>query len=247
MGRFCYCSKILPGKTDLVYEHWKNMPINAYTSEDNVKFWHHLSMTGFDSWLQPTSKGDFMIHCLEGESLEKIFKGLRAQISTGNPLAIKLKNFYENVLGKNYNDPSVEPHIELLQNISLPASFSTIKRAFCYPLLSHKEDEHRRFRTECMGAKRERQEAMMRSFGVSHLSTWLQHATEGKYIIVYTERKIETPLTSDARLAQGENTSAWHEIAEILMNHTGLKASELSPDVFWLTQLQTQDAGKAYH
>lgn len=238
MGRWCYCSKVLPGKTDLIREHWKNKAIQGdlYNQEDEEKFWKHLGMTGFDCWLQATAKGDFIIHCLEGVSLGQIFKGLREQIASGNPIALKLQNFYLTVLGKDYILLKAEPSIEALLDISLPTSTDSIKRAFLYPLLPHKEEEHRHFRQQAMGEKRGRHEAMMRAFGVTRLTSWLQTISNEKCIIVYTERHINTPQNSTSRLKQGQDSPEWQEIACDLSNHTGLKMDELSPDVEWLTQ-----------
>jgi hypothetical protein len=101
MGRFCYISKILPGKTHLVREMWRDRTPNE---EPHLKttFWNFLQMNGFESWLQPMPQGDFLVHCLEGTSLQHIFKGLREQIAAGNPIALKLQNFYQIALGKNY-------------------------------------------------------------------------------------------------------------------------------------------------
>ncbi len=203
-----------------------------------VSFWNHLKMTGFESWLQPTPQGDLMIHCLEGESLQQIFKGLREQIISGNSIALKLRAFYLDALGKDYSNSEGEPHITSLLNISLPTTSSYIKRGFLYPLLPQKEEAHLRFSTEMMGEKKGRHETMMRAFRVSLLSTWLQSTPHGKYIVVYTERHVGTPATSEARLNQGEGSTAWQEIAFELMDHTGLSHSELSPDVEWLTQPQ---------
>jgi hypothetical protein len=236
--RFCYCSKILPGQTELVREHWQNksMSKDATTHEAELHFWQQLKMTGFESWLQQTFRGDFMIHCLEGESVQHIFRGLREQIALGNRVALKLQDFYQKVLGKNYSSPTIVPRCENLLDISLPTTSSYIKRAFFYPLLPHKEEAHHVFRREAMGEKRARHETMMQVFGVSRLSTWLQSTSEGKFIVVYTERHLETPSFSEARLRQGEGSIAWQEIANILMDHTGLALADLSPDVEWLTQ-----------
>lgn len=148
---------------------------------------------------------------------------------------MQLHAFYLDALGKDYQNSEAEPHIQSLINISLPTSSTYIKRAFLYPLLPHKEADHLRFRKEAMGEKKARHEAMMRAFGVSDLSTWLQSTPFGKYIIVYTERHSGTPATSEARLHQGDGSMAWKEISAELMDHTGLGYSDLSPDVAWLS------------
>ena len=234
MGRFCYISKILPGKSELVREMWKNRTPNEEPAI-HTEFWNALGMTGFDSWLQETAGGDYMIHCVEGDSLQRIFKGLRELIAKGNSFALKLQNFYHDVLGKNYALPESEPHIENMLDISLPSSEKIIKRGFFFPLLLHKEEAHRLFRKESMGEKKKRHEASMMAFGVSRLSTWLQSTPEGKYIVVYSERHVNTPKTSKARLDQSKGSSAWQEISSILCDHSGLTPDELSPDSEWLT------------
>lgn len=238
MGRFCYCSKVLQGKTELVREHWKTKKSNKTVYDQDVEenFWRHLKMTGFESWLQKTPKGDFIIHCLEGESLNQIFKGLREQIASGNDIALHLQSFYQSALGKDYSKTEVEPKIENLLDISLPRPSSYIKRGFFFPFLPHMEEEHRQFRHEAMGNKRLRHEASMKAFGVFRLSTWLQSTPDGKYIIVYTERHIGTPESATSRIAQGQNSAEWQEISAILMRHTGLNMEGLSPEVEWLTQ-----------
>jgi len=239
MGRFCYCSKLLPGKANQVRAHWKNKANNE--SPDVLKaeedFWKYLQMVGFESWLQPTIQGDYLIHCLEGASLSQIFKSLREQISVKNRIALQLRDFYLEVLGKDYSFPEVEPKLQHLLDISLPTKTQTqyIKRGFFFPLLREKEADHIRFKKEAMGKKRERHEESMQAFGVSHLSSWIQTTEQGKYLITYTERHKHTPDTSEARLQQAVHSSAWEEISSVLMDHTGLKLSELSPDVEWLT------------
>ncbi len=237
MPRYCYYSVILQGKQDAVRDHWfkKKIDHNKATQESETQFWNALRMTGFESWLQTSS--NLMIHCLEGESWEQIFKGLREQIRAGNSVASKLHAFYKEVLGKDYSLQETEPKIEKLFDIELaPFVPGNIKKGFVYPLLPDKEQEHRKFRSESMGLKRSRHEASMRAFGVSRLSTWLQSTPEGKYIVVYSERQANCPKTPEERLARGNESQEWQEIAVELMDHTGLSYQDLSPDVVWLTQ-----------
>lgn len=234
MGRICYISKILPNKTEIVHNKWKHQ---TPREEPNIhtNFWNYIGMTGFESWLQQTAQGDFLIHCLEGDAPHRIFKSLRELIAKNNPFAIKLQNFYQNVLGKDYISQDSEPQIESMLDIVLPTTEKIIKRGFFFPLLPEKEKAHRLFRKESMGEKRKRHESSMSAFGVSRLSTWLQSTSEGKYIVVYSERHILTPPSQKERLEQAHGSAAWHEISSILSDHTGLKLEELSPDSEWLT------------
>ena len=200
MARFGYLSKILPGKADIVREHWKNKQVTkdltTQAQAAEISFWTHLAMPGFESWLQPNPQGNFMIHCLEGDSLEKIFKGLREKITEKNPIALGLQSFYLNVFGKDYSLPEAKPRIECVQDtiVSSITPEKVLKKAFFFPLLKHKEKEHRQFRKEAMGEKRERHEASMRAFGVSRLTVWLQEDALGKNMIVYTERKCDISM-----------------------------------------------------
>ncbi len=239
MNRFCYCSKILPGKSNAVRQHWENKHAQRDDKmiQADIEFWNYIQLSGFDSWLQPTPQGDYMIHCLEGESLSTIFERLREQIQDKNSVALKLHKFYLDVLGKDYANPQSEPQIENIFDITLPSpSDGFIKRGFFYPLLNHKEKEHRHFRKEAMGEKKGRHEASMKAFNVSKLTVWLQTVQDKKFLVVYSERAKNTPETSAKRLEMGKNSEAWQEIAATLADHTGLDLSQLSPDVEWLTQ-----------
>ncbi len=238
MERYCYCSKIQPGKSDMIRTHWqqKSQKSDAL-SKPEIDFRDSLGLHGFEAWLQSTPHGDFMIHCLEGESLHGIFDGLQAQIKAHNEIALELQAFYQSVLGKDYSSPSVQPSIECLLDISLqPKTPNFIKRGFFFPLLSHKEDEHRRFRQESMTKCRHQHEASMAAFHVHRLTTWLQQTANEKFIVVYTERSADTPATSQQRLAMGNRSKEWQEISEILADHTGLSHDQLSPETEWLTQ-----------
>lgn len=234
MGLFCYCSKILEGKSDAVRVHWANkLALGQQATAADLEFWKYLQMTGFESWIQP--KENFMIHCLEGISLEGIFSKLREKISAGNSIAVQLHAFYLDVLGKDYKDPKIQPNIECLLDIAIPAtSTKIIKKGFVYPLLAHKEQEHRTFRKESMSTMRERHEAFMRAFGVSRLMSWLQSTPDSKYIVYYSEREAP-PERTEERLARGKNSKEWLSISKALIEQTGLEYENLGPEVEWLT------------
>ncbi|MCH9624930.1 MAG: hypothetical protein S4CHLAM123_00920 [Chlamydiales bacterium] len=199
MGRYCYFSRVLPGKTDAVCAHWKNKarPTPEIEAAEEA-FWDHLKMTSFNSWLQPTAEGDCIVHCLEGESLQQIFQGLREQISVGNPIALKLHAFYLDVLGKDYRQPEVEPALESLCHLSLSCASPILKRGFFYPLLPHMEQEHRHFCKEVMNTQQAQYRAWMKDLGLVHLSTWLQSTPEGNFLIAYTEKETSAALHGES-------------------------------------------------
>jgi hypothetical protein len=230
MARYCYVSRVLPGKSDIIRSHWKNKC--AHPDPDGGPFWRSLSMTGFECWLQTTPKGDFMIHCLEGESLDSIFTGLRQGIRSGVSFALKLNDYYKDVFGKDYTKEEVYPKIDLMSDIALEGHSqpSLIRKGYVFPLLPHKLAEHKKFKQEVMGSKKSRHEASMKAFGVVRLTTWLQQMPDSHCVVVYSERHAN--LNSPAeRLAQGSNCPEWKEISAILQDHTGLSYNDLSPDI----------------
>jgi hypothetical protein len=231
--RFCYCSQILPGKADSIRSHWANKPETK--NEQETAFWQVIEMTGFECWVQKTSQADFLIHCLEGQSKEEIFDRLRQQIQLQNPVALYLQAFYQEVLGKDYGLPDSEPDVEcLLDVVTGPTPENFVKKSFIFPLLPHKEAEHRESRRLANGEKKSRHIASLQPFDVYRLTSWLQTTAHGKYIVVYSERKAFNG-TVEERLKRGANSSAWNEISAELMDQTGLSLHELSPDVEWLS------------
>jgi hypothetical protein len=238
MGRFCYRSKILPGKSDFVREHWKKKQAvkSCEMKKEEEEFWSKLQMTGFNCFLQSTPQGDFMLHCLEGTSFELIFKELRDAIQKKNPIALGLQKFYQDALGKDYSLPSSEPKIECIADLSQPQRSPTVaKKAFFFPLLKEKELEHCEFRKNSMGENRTKHEAAMRAFGVFRHIVWLQQDETGPFIVIDSDREFIYPTVKE-RLSLGDNSPEWKEISSILIDHTGLSYQELSPYVELLTR-----------
>lgn len=227
MARFCYCSQVLPGKEEEIRAHWRDKVIDPPAEE---ALWDATGMTDFHSWLQPQREGYCFLHYLEAESFGKIFRGLREQIAAGNSCALKLQSYYRDVLGKDYADSQTEPEVELLLDLSRPASSSDVlRRARCWPLLAHKEEEHRQFRKENMGSKRSIHEALMDAFGLTQLSSWIQTTPAGKWIILYVEGG-EFPEPEAI-----PKTADYEHICSTLEDHTGLNREELFPKLEWLT------------
>lgn len=230
MGRFCYRSKILPGKKERVRQHWRE---KDEAEGDEELFWQALTMTGFASYLQSTAAGDFMIHCLEGESLPRIFAGLRDQIRKKNPIALNLQKFYLEVLGKDYALEASEPKIECLSDRALhETADNTMRRVFFLPLRPEKLDAHRAFRQDAQGKNSKKHDALMDAFGTLRHIVFLQHDETGPVLIIDSDRKVNSARDAKERLALGDKAAAeWQEVAAIMMDHTGLSYNELSPDV----------------
>jgi hypothetical protein len=239
MPRYCYCSKILPGKNEIVRAHWaarKAAHKDEVYREAEKKIWDDIQMVGFESWLQQTRQGDYMINCLEGNSLKGLFQGLTSQIAAGNFIAVGLHAFYIEVLGVDYLNANLEPQLDSTLDVSFPSSDEPgTKRSFICPLLPHKEEEHRNFMANAMSNKRVDLEAAMKTFGISRLTSWIQITEERKYVVTYAE--YEKRLENRSKIKpKGENSPEWQSISLELMSHTGLSAEELIPNIEWLTK-----------
>lgn len=170
-------------------------------------------MTGFEAWLQ----GDRLIHCLEGASLKGIFRGLREQIAKGDPIALRIHAFYQEVIGKDYRDPATEPKIECLVDTARPGGKVVEKRGRCFSLRPEKEEAAREFnRTD-----------WLHLFGITRYTKWLQQTPEGPMLVIYTEHDRPTSKVPESPL--------WEEVAEVFSDHTGLARNELVPSLERLT------------
>jgi hypothetical protein len=177
MKRFCYCSKVLPGCSDAVRAHWKNKPASREIDLQEEAFWDHLKMTGFDSWLQKRADGDWIVHCLEGQALELIFKGLREKIAAQNPVACSLQKFYKDVLGKEYASVEAEPQLELLFDLGFDSP-QGMKQAFFFSIDTTFQKPGPLEIKICM-----------EQYDLFHLSSWLQTTADQKYCIVYLQSR----------------------------------------------------------
>lgn len=237
IDRICYCSTPFPEKIDALRAYFASKAVQNHPAVSNsaFEFWNALQMVGFDCWLQP--RNNLLLHCLEGKSLRKVFEKLREQINCGNNFAIQLHSFCLDIFGEDYKDPLAEPQIECLLDITLPRTGAKIvKKCFAYPLLPHKEEEHRAFRRESMSKMKSRHEASMKAFGVAHLSSWLQNRSSGKFIICYSEHQTDP----EQKLKLGNSSPEWMEIAKILMDQTGLNIEELTPEIEKLTMVENE-------
>ena len=232
MARLCYCSEVLPKKSGAIRAHWDNK------NEDEaaeIDFWNRLHMSGFECWLQPGEKRDYMIHCLEGDAPTEIFAGLRQLIREDHPVALKLQRYYRDVLGVDYAEAGAAPQVERVLDLEITDAPCVAKRGFVYPLLPAKVEEHRRFSSESNGSKRVRHEASLSAWGVRRLTKWIQKRGEEHLLVMYVEYDRAPAISSVERLRVNHSSAEWLEIADTLSDHTGLTHDQLSPDVEWLT------------
>lgn len=231
MSRFLYVSPVVPGKTKEVRYHYQK----EENEEERDAFWKQLGMTDFDCWLQHHHGLDYLVHCLEGESLERIFRGLRNEIARGNPIAKKLHAYYLNVLGKDYSSPKVIPDIELVFDMEFPIEEGKecYQRGFMFPLLPDQVHAHKEHCQLMMDGERSVIQDSCTTFGLARMTKWIQRTLVCYYIVVYQETTFhpaETPKRDGLMTA----SNSYQTISKSLMSHTGLSYENLSPNMEWL-------------
>lgn len=234
MGRFVYASPVLPGKTDAIREHNRHKGKQVHDAafqEAEDAFWGVLGLTGWNCWLQKIGESHYHIHCLEGVSLSRIFSGLRSLITEKNPMACKLHAYYQNVLGKDYRDPSAQPQLEQLIDVVVdtasPVQFCC---GYAYPLLPGKTEAHREY---TLALDPQVMAEALRPWGYRRLVKWLQRTPHGDFLVYYRESTV--PLEEHKRQFQRAlQSSSLHRGFEALERDTGLTRESLDPSIEFL-------------
>ncbi len=243
MAIFAYASPILPGRTPLVRERYKQKIAEESLPQvdaERIRFWGLLGLKGWSCFLQRLRERDYFIHCLEGDSLESIIGNLRELIEQGHPFAIGLHDFYREALGKDYLDPDSMPCMEQIFNLELPQEgdhrLPCHKRAFIYPLLSNQREEQKRYSAQAKeggGAKE-----FFASYRVRRMAKWIQTLGHMEVIVYYQEMELPSHQVALRHLALRE--APWYKRAtDELIAQTGLTFEELTPH---LEQLSFSDA-----
>ncbi|MDP1835170.1 MAG: hypothetical protein Q8K75_04490 [Chlamydiales bacterium] len=240
MPRFVYASPILPGKSELVRHVYAHMKEHPELDRDTQQFNQLVGLDSWQSWLQKTPSRDYFIHAMEAKSVEDLFNKLQEQILPGHPRAQWLRDFYLDILGKDYAHYSAMPDIELLIDIDIPimhADQSEIQsRAFVWPIRPNRLHDHREFCRQCAGEYRYRVHDALRQFGITKSVRYLQKTSHQDYLVVYQELLVRTPeLEVQMRKADQSNPS-WLWLSSVLSAHTGLTSEQLTPQVTSLTR-----------
>ncbi len=235
MPRYVYASQILPGKADLVTQVYRQKREHPELVQEGDGFRQAIGLTGWDSWIHHSHRGDFFIHGLECNDLEELFTNLQQQIHEGHPRALWLKDFYLDILGKDYSHPSATPEVEPVLNLDIPGELNQqrpiVSRGFVYPLLPTKVNEHREFCRQCAGEHRMRVQDSCQQFGIVKHQKYIQKTPHQDYVVIYQEKVAWTPEEEKQVSEKAEQNPSWRWVSDVLRKHTGLKQEQLNPRV----------------
>lgn len=240
MTRYVYVSPILPEKTEWIKDLCQERTQTDWQSaheQQKREFWQFLGINQWTAWIQYTQTQNYFIHCIEGESFERMSAALRTKINEKHPVALWIQDFYRQGLGKNYDQSPAEAQVEEILDVSVDIDFlpnsPCISRAFCYPLLPAKAQEHIAFCQECQGPQRPQFEAILQNFGIQRITKFIQRSKDQDYLVYYQELDLE-------RCRQFQQTDPEHTYAPCQWNsraltaHTGLSPEERKPKLEFL-------------
>lgn len=239
MTKFVYASPLIAGKSSVVRQIYKQKRENPILQGDEDGYMKALGLQNWQAWLQKTQFGDFFIHHLETDQLDALFTRLHTLIEQEHPNALWLRDFYLEVLGRDYSDRSAAPTLLPLVEIELfeplPDHGEIISQGFLLPLLPKKIDAYREFARQIMGEHKGRLQEACRHLHITRWNAYLQKSLARDYIVVYRE-KIILPQEHAKRPHEVRAANpAYQWISNQLMSLTGLAFDQLEPSLEYLT------------
>lgn len=239
MPKFVYASPIIPDKAHVVRYVYQQKRDNPQLVGDEATYREAMKIEGFQAWLQKSERGTFFIHCLDTDSLDNVTTRLKELIQQENPIAVWLRDFYLEVLGRDYTDPSAMPTLFSLTDIEIPESFQErgeiIGQGYLLPLLPKKVDAYRELCRQINGEHQSRMAEACRQFQITKWMSFLQKCYGNDYIVIYRE-KVLLPQENAKRPHEARASSpAFQWLSNQLMGLSGLAFDALEPTIEYLT------------
>lgn len=239
MPKFVYASPLIAEKSSVVRYVYRQKRENPQMVGDETSFRLALGLEGWQAWLQKTPQGDFFVHYLETDQLDKVFTRIHTLIQQEYPKALWLRDFYLEVLGRDYSDPSAAPTLLQLADMEAAGPFpdrgEIVSQGYLLPLLPKKIDAYREFCRQIMGEHRGRYQESLYHLHITKTSLYLQRSLAHDHIIVYRE-KILLPQEYARRPHEVRAANPSYQwVSNQLMNLTGLAFDQLEPNLEYLT------------
>lgn len=239
MTKFVYASPIISEKSQVVRYVYRQKRENPQLAGDDAAFQKALGIERWQAWLQKSSRGDYFIHYLETENLDKLFARLKHMIQEEKPRAIWLRDFYLEVLGRDYSDLSAMPNLVQLFDTALedtlPERGEIVGQGFVLPLLPKKLDAYKEFCRQIRGEHLGRVQESCRQFHITKMSLFLQKSITHDYIVTYRERVLVAQEQAKRPHEVRASNAAYQWLTNQLMDLTGLPFDQLEPHLEYLT------------
>lgn len=236
MPKFVFSSPIIVGKSDVVRYVYRKRRENPQLVGNEGDFHQKLGVTEWQTWLQKTPRGHFFIQSLQIESLNQLFSSLQTLIRQEDPKALWLRDFYLEILGRDYTDPSAAPTLLPLFQWDLELPYyhergEIISQGYLLPLLPKKIDAYREFCRQISGEHRGRIEETCRQFSIGKVAFSLQKTLAYDYIMIYREKALLPQELAKRPHEIRASSPAYQWVSNQLMDLSGLPFDQLEPQL----------------
>lgn len=239
MSKFAYVSPLIAEKANVVRYVFQQKRDNPKLVGDESEYRRAMGIDNFQAWLQKSDRGLFFVHYLETDQLENLSGRLKMLIQKEDPKALWLRDFYLEVLGRDYTDPSAIPTLLSLTDLEVPEPLSErgeiISQGYMLPLLPKKIDAYREFCRQVNGEHRGRMQEACRQFHITKWMSFLQKTFAHDYMVFYRE-KVLLPQEQAKRPHEARASSpAYQWLSNQLIELSGLPFDALEPKIEYLT------------
>lgn len=239
MPKFVYVSPLIADKAHVVRYVYHQKRDNPQLVGDETSYQREMGIENFQAWLQKTDRGMFFVHYVETDQLENLSSRLKALIKKGDSKALWLRDFYLEVLGRDYTDPSAMPTLMPLVDLEVPDSLldrgEIISQGYLLPLLPKKINAYREFCRQINGEHKGRLQEACRQFHITKWMSFLQKSFAHDYMVIYRE-KVLLPQEQAKRPHEARASSpAYQWLSNQLIDLSGLPFDALEPKIEYLT------------
>lgn len=236
MPRYVYASPILPGKSETVrkvYEEQRKRLLDEEFQRETQQFWNFIGLSGWNCWMQTLEGKHYFIHALESDSLSRVFDSLVHLVRSRHPRALWLRQFYLEVLGKDYGLASSEPDIKQVLDVEFEGPENRVPRAFVYPLLSDRVEAHQEYCRACGSDQFEMLKESCLGFGVYHMTKYIQVRGNDTFVVIYQELNPDTAYRQAECADTMKENKSYSLVSQQLEMDTGMKGP-LIPEIEYL-------------
>jgi len=180
---FVFATPIEDGKRELIKES------DIFNSQEETLFFQSIGISMYNRWIQNLQDQDFVIHLLKGDDLDRSFELLQSKIEQNDPIASRINQFYNTVLGLDPSDPGfaldVKDLTRLLQ-VEMEGAF-TKEYCFIYPILQDKKEMLRRMFGEESEYWSKQIQEIYQYRGISKQQLWIQEEGDASFLVIYQE------------------------------------------------------------
>ena len=224
---YCFVAPILPDKVGDMRAFWKDVSTKNASALDN-----YMRSIGQDRLLefqQNLPGGTFLVtYVKETSGIGPTFKENR---KLGTPIAKYVRDRFADFIGYDFTAPQNAPNVEKVwewkdTNRTAPSKRQAV---FAIPVKPGKANDLKRFYGELSGPRKNEEAQHLRYQTISKIEAFLQHRTEGDYLVQYIES--DEPLDVVMQRAVSAGTPIADYIRTQLADLTSVDLANPAPNI----------------